>query len=75
MATKSRMQRILGYAQKTGTITSAQLKKSFKMSNDPSFDQNVLRIARFAVADGYLKRTSPGEFKLTKKGEKQLQTA
>lgn len=73
MATKSRMSRILGYASKTGTITSSQLRKSFKSVE--GFDQNVLRIARYAVADGYLKRTSPGEFKLTKKGEKQLQTA
>lgn len=77
MATKSRMQQILGRAQKTGTVTSGQLKSYFKkVTTDPvDFDDNFLRIARFAVADGYLKRVSPGEYKLTKKGQKQLQTA
>ena len=80
--TKTIRQRILGVLSRQQAkgqkpvINRSVAKKSFKDYQDSfwgdEIHNSVMRVARFMAQDGLLKRTEPGNYTLTKKGQKLI---
>ena len=78
--TKTIRQRILGILSRQQAkgqkpvINKSIAKKSFKdyIIWDTDVHNSIMREARYMAQDGLLKRTLPGNYTVTKKGQKSL---
>lgn len=78
---KTWAERILNAASKEETITTAVLRKRFRIPttviSNVDFNNTIMRTARLLASPTtkQLKRVSPGEYRITKKGVKALVNA
>lgn len=78
MSNKKTMKaRILNAASKETTISNPVLRRRLRipgtMMDNVSFNNSILRTARFLVEDGLLKHVARGEYAITKSGKKAVQ--
>jgi predicted transcriptional regulator len=68
--------RILNAASKEKTINNSTLRRRMRIPttevDQVSFNNSIMRTARFLTEEGMLKRTDRGQFSITKKGLKAV---
>lgn len=68
--------RILNAASKETSISNSVLRRRMRIPgtemDNVSFNNSILRTARFLMEDGLLKRVARGEYAITKRGMKAL---
>jgi len=74
--TKTWKERVLNAASKENTITRQVLRRRLRIPatemDNVYFNDTIGRTARHLYADGYLKRTERGSYKITPRGKKAL---
>jgi hypothetical protein len=77
MSNKKTMKaRILNAASKETSIRNTNLRRRLRIPgtemDNVSFNNSILRTARFLMEDGLLKRVARGEYAITKRGMKAV---